>query len=111
MRTSMVPLGFSGNSFTALVQVTVARSDGAGPIWDVAVSAFSGERTTGEGAGRLIVSSPRVPLIFEKKMRFAPGAFELVSVALRDVAAGIDLPLAAVDLERARRPQLSSIIE
>jgi hypothetical protein len=81
VRAAVIPIGYSGDEFVGLVQVAVASGAQPGSTWDIAASIVSRERVTEEGAGRLMVSAARVPVVYEKEMRFAPGPFEIVSVA------------------------------
>lgn len=81
VHAAVIPLGYSDHEFLGLVQVAVASGAEPGATWDLAASVVSRERVTEEGAGRLIVSAARVPVVYEKPMRFAPGPFEIVSVA------------------------------
>ncbi len=87
VRTALVPTGFSDGLFSALVQVAVTGSSVPGASWDLGASLVSRERVREEGSVRIRLDAPDTPAVFEKAMTFAPGAYELVSVAL-DAATG-----------------------
>ncbi len=77
----IVPTGFEDGRFSALVQLAVPGSPLAGAVWDLGLSLVSRGRVREDAAGRVAVSGSGVPVIFETEMDFAPGPFELISVA------------------------------
>jgi hypothetical protein len=81
MRTTVIPTGWADDGFTALVQVAVSARDVPATTWDVGTSLVSRERVRDEGSGRITVSVPGVPVVFEREVKFSSGPYELVSVA------------------------------
>lgn len=77
----LIPTGYEDGSFSALVQVAVPGINAPGSIWDLGASLVSRERVREEGSGRISVTRPGVPAVFEREMRFSPGPYELVSAA------------------------------
>jgi len=78
---AVVPTGFQNGKFTALVQISVPGSPMAGTVWDLGLSLVARGRVREDASGRISISGPSVPAIFETQMTFSPGPFQLISVA------------------------------
>jgi hypothetical protein len=77
----VIPTGYAQGKFTALVQLAVPGSPLATAVWDMGVSLVSRGRVREDAAGRVSVTGAGIPVVFETEMSFAPGPFELISVA------------------------------
>ena len=77
----VIPTGFSDGKFAALVQLHVPPSRYPKSSWDLGASVVSQGQVREDVSARLEVASAGVPLVLEREMRFAPGAFEIVAVA------------------------------
>ena len=81
VRGVVVPTGFDGGKYSALVQLAIPPSELHGAVWDVGASLVSAGQVRADAAGRIEISGPGVPVVFETEMEFPPGAFELAMVA------------------------------
>lgn len=81
IRASLIPAGYEDGAFVALLQVAVAGAPAPGAAWDLGASVVSRDRVREGGSGRIVVGAAGVPVFFEKRMRFSPGPYEIVSVA------------------------------
>jgi VWFA-related protein len=81
LRTVVVPTGYSQGRYTALVQVQVPGTEFTGTVWDVGLSSLSRGRLREQASTRVSVPAPDVPVVFETRMEFAPGPYELTAVA------------------------------
>ena len=81
LHVGLIPISYSAGTFKARVQVAIGGS--ALPItkWDVGASVVSRGAVRQDGSGRLEVTVPGTPVIFEKDVEFAPGEYDLVAVA------------------------------
>ena len=78
--TRVVPHGFSGGEFSALVQVSVPGTRIPNATWDMGASLVS-RGAVRDTAARIRTPQPGVRVVLERMMRFPPGPYELVSVA------------------------------
>jgi hypothetical protein len=81
LRASLVPLGFEGGRFSALLQVAAPATAIAGATWDLGASVVSLSRVRESLSGRVRVAGRGVPVILEKEITFPPGPMEIVAVA------------------------------
>ncbi len=81
VRVGLIPISYKDGHFTARVQVTVPGSTVPVTTWDLGASLVSKGIVRQDGSGRIQVSLPNTPVIFEKDMDFAPGDYDLVAVA------------------------------
>ena len=81
LRAHLVPTGFSGGSYTALLQLAVPGTPLQSATWELGASVVHNEKIHDEASGRLTVHSPGVPVVFEHEISFRPGEYEIVSVA------------------------------
>jgi len=77
---TVVPTGYVDGKFTALVQLTVPRSEVPASTWDLGISAISRGKVR-DVSGRLTVNHPGAAVVLQESMTFASGPFEIVSVA------------------------------
>ncbi|MCP3980110.1 MAG: hypothetical protein GY716_12460 [bacterium] len=81
VRGTIIPTGFSGGRYTALLQVSVPGSPLSGAEWDLGASLVSKGAVREDGAGHVSISGPGVPVVFEMQLQFSPGPFEVIMVA------------------------------
>jgi VWFA-related protein len=81
LRAALVPTGFEDGQYSALLQLSVPGTPLQGSTWDLGATLVAREKIRDETSGRLSISGPGVPLIYESEIRFKPGAYELISVA------------------------------
>jgi hypothetical protein len=81
LRAVVVPTGYSAGRYTALVQVRVSGTEFTGTVWDLGLSSLSRGRLREQASTRVSLPAPNVPVVFEAKMEFAPGPYELTAVA------------------------------
>jgi VWFA-related protein len=81
VRVGVIPISYADGHFTARVQVTVSGSTVPVTTWDLGASLVSKGVVWQDGSGRIQVSLPNTPVIYEKDMDFAPGDYDLVAVA------------------------------
>jgi len=80
-RSVLIPTGYVDGRFRALVQMFVPGSPLSEATWDLGLSLVSRGEVREDAAGRVTVPLPGVPVVFEAEMTFAPGPFEIVTVA------------------------------
>lgn len=88
VRATLVPTGFVGGSYTALLQISVPATPLQSATWDLGASVIARDKVARETSGRLTVSRPGVPVVFETELRFKPGTYSIVSVA-HETATGL----------------------
>lgn len=81
VHVGLIPIGYKDGNFKARVQVAVGGSAVPATTWDIGASLVSEGVVRQDGSGRIQVSTPNTPVVFEADMDFAPGDFELVAVA------------------------------
>ncbi len=81
VRVGVIPISYKDGRFRARVQVAVPGSTVPITTWDLGASVVSKGVVWQEGSGRIQVSLPNTPVIYEKDMDFAPGDYDLVAVA------------------------------
>ena len=81
VRVGVIPISYKDGHFTARVQVAVPGSAVPVTTWDLGASLVSKGVVWQDGSGRIQVSLPNTPVIYEKDMNFAPGDYDLVAVA------------------------------
>lgn len=77
----VIPTGFRDDRYTALVQVSAGFSPLPGTTWDMGLSLVAQGKVSEEASGRVTVSGPGVPVVFEVEVSFKPGPYEIVAVA------------------------------
>jgi hypothetical protein len=81
MHLGLTPISYDDGYFKARVQVAVAGSVVPAMTWDVGASLVSQGAVRQDGSGRIQVTLPNTPVIFEQDMEFATGDYDLVAVA------------------------------
>ncbi len=81
LKVGVVPIAYDGGSFKARVQVSLGGSKVPTTVWDVGASVVSKGVVWQDGSGRIQLTTPETPVVFEKDMTFAPGDYDLVAVA------------------------------
>jgi hypothetical protein len=77
----VVPTGWVGGRYVALVQLAVPSSLVPNTTWDLGISLVSRGKVVDDVAGRLQSIAPGTPLVLEHVFEFKPGPYELVAVA------------------------------
>jgi VWFA-related protein len=81
VRVGLIPISYKNGNFRARVQVVMAGRAVPATMWDLGASVVSKGVVWQDGSGRIQVSLPNTPVVFEKDMDFAPGEYDLVAVA------------------------------
>jgi len=81
LRAGVVPVSYADGHFKARVQVAVPGSVVPDATWDLGASLVTKGAVWQDGAGRVEVKQPGVPVAYERDMEFSSGEFELVAVA------------------------------
>ncbi len=81
VRVGLIPISYKDGHFRARVQIAVAGSTVPITTWDLGASVVSKGVVWQDGSGRIQVSLPNTPVVYEKDMDFAPGDYDLVAVA------------------------------
>lgn len=89
LTATVIPSAFHDGEYSALVQMAVPPSPLSGAVWDLGVSLVSRGQVAEDDSGRVSVSGPGVPVVFEAEMRFAPRPYELVLVAHENTGRGV----------------------
>ncbi len=81
VHVGLIPISYKDGRFKARVQVAMAGSAVPGTTWDIGASVVSQGIVWQDGSGRIQVTLPNTPVVYEKDMEFAPGDYDLVAVA------------------------------
>jgi hypothetical protein len=81
VNVGVIPISYEAGKFKARVQVTLAGSAVPTTTWDIGASVVSRGAVRQDGSGRIQVTLPNTPVVFEQDMVFAPGEYDLVAVA------------------------------
>jgi hypothetical protein len=81
VHVGLIPIGYKEGNFKARVQVVMSGTSVPATTWDIGASLVSKGVVRQDGSGRIQVSLPNTPVIYEKDMDFAPGDYDLVAVA------------------------------
>jgi len=81
MHVGVIPISYTDGTFKARVQVALAGSAVPSTTWDIGASLVTKGAVWQDGSGRVQVMLPNTPIVFEKDMDFAPGDYDLVTVA------------------------------
>jgi len=81
VQVGLIPISYKDGNFKARVQVAMPGSAVPSTTWDLGASLVSKGVVWQDGSGRIQVSTPNTPVVFEKDMDFAPGDYDLVAVA------------------------------
>lgn len=77
----IIPIGFDDGKYSALVQLAIPGSPLSATAWDLGLSLVSRGKVREDASGHVAVNGPGVAVVFETEMTFAPGPYEIVSVA------------------------------
>ena len=81
VHVGLIPISYKEGNFRARVQVAVSGTAVPATTWDIGASLVSKGIVRQDGSGRIQVSLPNTPIVYEKDMDFAPGEYDLVAVA------------------------------
>ena len=81
VHVGVIPISYKDGKFKARVQVAVPGSPLPSATWDIGASLVSKGIVWQDGSGRIQVTLPNTPVVFEKDMEFAAGDYDLVAVA------------------------------
>jgi VWFA-related protein len=81
VHVGLIPISYKNGNFRARVQVAIAGSALPSATWDLGASVVSKGVVWQDGSGRIQVSLPNTPVVYEKDMDFAPGNYDIVAVA------------------------------
>jgi VWFA-related protein len=81
VHVGLIPISYTDGTFKARVQVALAGSAVPSTTWDIGASLVSRGAVWQDGSGRIQVTLPNTPVVFETDMEFAPGDYDLVTVA------------------------------
>jgi VWFA-related protein len=81
VRVGLIPIGYAEGRYKARVQVALGGSRIPGATWDIGASVVSKGIAGDESSGRIQTAAPNTPVVFEQDMEFAPGEYNLVTVA------------------------------
>jgi len=81
MHVGLIPIGYDAGKFKARVQIALSGSVVPITSWDIGASVVSRGAVRQDGSGRIQVSLPNTPVVYETDMEFAPGDYDLVAVA------------------------------
>ena len=81
LHVGLIPIAYADGHFKARVQVALDGSAVPSTTWDIGASLVSKGVVWQDGSGRIQVTVPNTPVVFEKDMDFAVGDFDLVTVA------------------------------
>ena len=81
----MIPLGYRGGKFEALVQFVVRTPElppglVSDSLWDLGMTKLSGTDVTGDVSGRVGTDDPSAPVILETRWDFQPGDAAVMAV-------------------------------
>lgn len=81
LRAGLVPTGYSGGRYSALLQIAVPALPLQGAVWDVGATLVRGSNVSDRASGRISTPEPGIPVVLEREVRFRPGLLEVVAVA------------------------------
>jgi VWFA-related protein len=81
LRTGLIPIGFDGDRFRALLQVSVPGSPIPNASWEMGASVVFKDKVRDESSGSLSVNRTGVPVVYEVELEFQPGSHEIIVVA------------------------------
>lgn len=81
IRVGLIPVSYADGKFKARVQVAIPGSALPSATWDIGATVVSQGVVWQDGSGRIQVSLPNLPAVYEKDMEFAPGDYDLIAVA------------------------------
>ena len=83
----MIPTGFEGQNYSAMIQIAVDGSPLPGATWDLGASLVSEGREPESFSGRVVAEEPGAKVVLEFQVEFKPGPYTLTLTA-RETTAG-----------------------
>ena len=87
LRVAVIPTGFEGAKYSALIQIAVDGSPLPNATWDLDASFVSGTQAPEVFSGRVVAGEPGTPVVYEVEVEFEPGSFAL-ALGARETTAG-----------------------
>ena len=87
VRGVVIPTGFQGGRYSAMIQIAVDGSPLPDAAWDLEGSFVSQGQTPADFSGRVVAGEPGTPVVLEVQVAFRPGPYSLTLVA-RETTAG-----------------------
>ena len=87
LRGVVIPTGFRGGKYSAMIQVAVDGSPLPNAAWGFDASFTSGDRAPKKFSGRIVAEQPGAPVVFEAQVEFEPGSYVL-TLAAQETTAG-----------------------
>ncbi len=87
VRGVVIPTGFQGGRYSAMIQIAVDGSPLPDAAWDLEGSFVSQDQTQEEFSGRVVAGEPGTPVVLEVQVEFKPGPYAL-TLAARETTAG-----------------------
>jgi hypothetical protein len=87
LRAMVIPIGFQGAKYSAMIQIAVNGSPLPDATWEFDSSFISVNRKLQEFSGRVVAEEPDTPVVFEVQVEFEPGPYTLMLWA-RETTAG-----------------------
>ena len=87
VRGVVIPTGFQGGRYSAMIQIAVDGSPLPDAAWDLEGSFVSRDRAQEEFSGRVVAGEPGTPVVLEVQVEFKPGPYAL-TLAARETTAG-----------------------
>ncbi len=87
VRGVVIPTGFQGGRYSAMIQIAVDGSPLPDAAWDLEGSFVSQDQTQEEFAARVVAGEPGTPVVLEVQVEFKPGPYAL-TLAARETTAG-----------------------
>lgn len=81
INVGLIPISYKDGKFKARVQVAVPGSPLPSATWDVGASLVAQGTVWQDGSGRIQVTLPNTPVVYEKDMEFSSGEYDIVAVA------------------------------
>ena len=86
VRGVVIPTGYLGNKYSAMIQIAVEGSPLPDATWDLAAS-LTANGTEQTFSGRVVAGKPGAPVVLEAEVQFTPGPYTLTLEA-RETTAG-----------------------
>lgn len=87
LRGVLIPTGFQGGKYFAMIQVSVDGSPLPDTTWQLGASFVSDDRAPDVFSGRVPAGEPGTPVVFEAQVEFEPGSHAL-TIEARETSGG-----------------------
>jgi VWFA-related protein len=81
VHVGLIPIDYHDGKFRARVQVAMSGSAVPVTTWDIGASVVSQGIVRQDGSGRIQVTLPNTPVVYEEDMDFSAGDYDLIAVA------------------------------